>query len=160
MRGIGHAFSRLPAARAMIAGVALLAGMSAQRAMAQTSNGMDDTALAVPRVSPRGLSGVAFPQPLPLSPAAEDNSGSGAIPVPEESEPSGRSLNRRAALDLAVRNAARSGAAGAASRLIDRTHGLPALYSAQLMGEAAQILFTLNRDQEAYDLAAGGAACG
>src|SRR5260370_15289443 len=70
MRGIGHAFSRLPAARAMIAGVALLAGMSAQRAMAQTSNGMDDTALAVPRVSPRGLSGVALPQPLALSDAA------------------------------------------------------------------------------------------
>eukprot|EP01035_Chromulina_nebulosa_P004506 gene4506-6170_t len=54
MRGIGLTFSRLPAARAFFAGVAFLAGASAVKAHAQSLAGTDDTALAVPRVSPRG----------------------------------------------------------------------------------------------------------
>lgn len=73
------------------------------------------------------------------------------IPVPEESEPSGQAFDRRPALDVAVRNAARTGPPGAAARLIARAPGLPALYGAQLKGEAAQILFALNRGEEAYE---------
>jgi hypothetical protein len=70
MRGIGSTFSRLPAARAFIAGVAILAGASASKAYSQSPSGTDDTAFAVPRVSPRGSAGVALPQPLAPSEAA------------------------------------------------------------------------------------------
>lgn len=66
MRGIGHTFSRLPAARAFLAGAALLAGamFSAAQAQATGSGNGDESAMAVPRIAMRGGSGVAFPQPL------------------------------------------------------------------------------------------------
>ena len=66
MNGIGLALSRMPAARALIAGAAFLAGASAQ---AVAGDVFDDVALAVPRVSPGGGS-VPLPQPLALSDAA------------------------------------------------------------------------------------------
>jgi len=60
MRGTGHTFSRLPAARAMIAGAAFLASATAGKAVAQS----DETAMAVPRLAPLGASEIALPQPL------------------------------------------------------------------------------------------------
>lgn len=84
MRGIGHTLSRLPAARAFLAGAALLAGAFASAAQAEgpgSGNGsgkgspagghLDDVALAVPRVAlPNGNEGVTLPQPLTPSDAA------------------------------------------------------------------------------------------
>src|SRR4029077_10136786 len=72
MRGIGNTLPRIPAARAFLAGAALLASASAQKAFAQPQDGIgpDDVAMAIPRVAPRGASGVALPQPLPPSEAA------------------------------------------------------------------------------------------
>ncbi len=258
MRGIGSTLSRLPAARAFLAGAALLAGATASKAYAQTQTGPDDTALAIPRVAPRGAMGVALPQPLPPSEAARirrifasqargdipaairetveldladrvtvgvlghiladrhlgrftrasavelrswlaewhdlpdaptihslllmrlprdepppprplaaslasaaqalpfDDTASAPVPVPEETEPAGRGLTRNRALDRAVQDAARNGPPGAVNRLLSRTAGLSPAYASQLRGEAGQILFTLNRDQEAFDLAARG----
>src|ERR1700677_2224871 len=69
MRGIGYTFSRLPAARALLAGAAFLATASAEKAYAEPQPGADDTALAMPRVSPHGATGVALPQPLAPSEA-------------------------------------------------------------------------------------------
>ncbi|MBS0559955.1 MAG: lytic transglycosylase domain-containing protein [Proteobacteria bacterium] len=81
MRGIASTLSRLPAARALLAGAAFLAGAAAPAASAQTGaqanavgNG-DETAMAVPRLSPRGNgggapAGVALPAPLAPSDAA------------------------------------------------------------------------------------------
>lgn len=84
MRGIGQTLSRLPAARAFIAGAAILVGAMASAAQAQapgSGNGsgkgppaggrLDDVALAVPRVVLHGgNAGVALPQPLTPSEAA------------------------------------------------------------------------------------------
>lgn len=82
MRGIGHTLSRLPAARAFIAGAAILAGAmaSAQAQVPGSGNGSgkgpsaggrtDEVALAVPRVVLPGGGGVALPQPLRPSEAA------------------------------------------------------------------------------------------
>ena len=70
MRGIIGQSPRLPAARALIASFAIIAGMSATRAHAQPPNGAEDTALAVPRILSRGGTGVALPQPLPPSEVA------------------------------------------------------------------------------------------
>jgi soluble lytic murein transglycosylase-like protein len=80
-----------------------------------------------------------------------------AVPVPEESEPPGRTLARLPEIDRAVREAARNGSYGAASRAILAAPGLPPGYAALLRGEAGQILFALNRDREAYEVAAIGA---
>ena len=67
MRGIGITLSRLPAARAFIAGAAFLAGTMAHAAHAQptaTGDG-DETAMAVPLMMLPGASdGVALPRPL------------------------------------------------------------------------------------------------
>ena len=82
---------------------------------------------------------------LPVAPAT--------APVPEETEPVGQMPARNPALDHAVTEAARSGRSGAVQRLLARTDGLSPLYSALLRGEAAQVLFTLNRDEEAYAVA-------
>jgi soluble lytic murein transglycosylase-like protein len=71
MRGIGSTFSRLPAARAIVAGAAFLAGAVAPAAHAQQNaagNG-DETAMAIPRIATHS-GGVAFPQPLAPSDAA------------------------------------------------------------------------------------------
>src|SRR5271168_1423025 len=74
MRGIGYTFSRLPAARALLAGAAILAGASVEKAFAEPLSGADDTALAMPRVAHPGASGgadgIALPEPLPPSEAA------------------------------------------------------------------------------------------
>lgn len=73
MRGIGKTLSRLPAARAWIAGAAILAGAAASVAHAQStgSGNGDETAMAIPRLaSPGDVSGVALPQPLAPSDAA------------------------------------------------------------------------------------------
>ena len=67
MQGIGRALSRLPAARALIAGAAILAGAVTVPGFARESSG--DVALAIPRVSPNGATGVALPQPLAPSDA-------------------------------------------------------------------------------------------
>lgn len=77
MRGIGHTFSRLPMARALFAGAAILAGALTSAAYGQASgskdgNGTqaadsartDEVAFAIPRVPHDGAPGVAFPQPL------------------------------------------------------------------------------------------------
>jgi soluble lytic murein transglycosylase-like protein len=67
MRGLDHTRSRLPAARAFFAGVAILAGAFAPAAQA---SGNDETAMAVPRIAPLdGNAGVALPQPLSPSDA-------------------------------------------------------------------------------------------
>jgi soluble lytic murein transglycosylase len=84
MRGIGHTLSRLPNARALFAGAAILAGAFASAAHGQTASGSrngtgaitadgarpDEAAFAVPRVPHDGAPGVAFPQPLRPSDAA------------------------------------------------------------------------------------------
>jgi soluble lytic murein transglycosylase-like protein len=80
MRGIGRTLVRLPAARALFAGAALLAGASTQRTMAQPtppsqSPAGDEVALAIPRLAlpggGGGGGGVGLPQPLPPSQAAQ-----------------------------------------------------------------------------------------
>jgi soluble lytic murein transglycosylase-like protein len=75
MRGIGRTISRLSAARAVLAGAALLAGTAMRPADAQSSGGPathpDETAMAIPRIEPpAGANGVGLPQPLAPSEAA------------------------------------------------------------------------------------------
>ena len=251
MRGLGYAFSHLPAARALLAGAAILASASVTRADAQTQAAMDDTAFAVPRVDPRGFAGAPFPTPLPpsevarikrifalqgrgaiadakretdgldittpaghdmlgqiladryLGPStrpsaddlldwlkqwpslpdaralhtlllvrlpkgvtpppvpeqvrlAQDTGTTATSPVPEDSEPVPFTLARNQSLDRSVHEAARGRGASAVERLLAGTAGLSPAYESQLRGEAAQILFTLNRDSEAYALGRGG----
>ena len=96
----------------------------------------------------------ALPPPplLPaLSVAAEP------VPLPEESEPPGLTLPRLPETDATVREAARNGLYGAASKAILAAQALPPGYAALLRGEVGQILFALNRDREAYEVAAIGA---
>lgn len=73
MRGIGHTLSRLPAARAILASAAIIAGASAT-AHAAGAQGKarpaNNVALAVPRAAPIGHSGVGLPQPLSPATAA------------------------------------------------------------------------------------------
>ena len=68
MQGTGRVLSRLSAAWAFIAGAAILAGAAAS--VVHARDAVEDVAMAVPRVSPLGASGVALPQPLPPSEAA------------------------------------------------------------------------------------------
>src|SRR5271165_900916 len=83
MRGIGYTLSRLPTARALLAGAAILAGALTSAAHGQMSgsgNGTgtktadatrpDEAAFAVPRVPHAGAPEVAFPQPLRQSDVA------------------------------------------------------------------------------------------
>ncbi len=75
MRGIGRTISRLSAARAVLAGAAILAGTALRPAHAETSSGKashpDETAMAVPRIAPpAGSNGIGLPQPLAPSEAA------------------------------------------------------------------------------------------
>lgn len=60
MRGTGSTLSRLPAARAMLAGAALFASAATSKAVAQS----DETAMAVPRLAPLGAMEVVLPRPL------------------------------------------------------------------------------------------------
>ena len=71
MRGIGHALSRLPAARAFFAGAALLAGafVSAAHAQPLGSGNGDEFAMALPRNATHGGTGVTLPHPLAPSEA-------------------------------------------------------------------------------------------
>src|SRR6476646_4504758 len=77
MRGIGYTLSRLPTARAILAGAAIFAGAFTSAAHGQLSgsgNGTgtqattdmraDEAALAVSRVPHSGAATVVFPQPL------------------------------------------------------------------------------------------------
>jgi soluble lytic murein transglycosylase len=74
MRGIGRTLSRLPVARALIAGAAILAGAAAHADSAEpggASASSDETAMAIPRVALPGRNpGVAMPHPLDPSDAA------------------------------------------------------------------------------------------
>jgi soluble lytic murein transglycosylase len=74
MRGIDRTLSRLPVARALIAGAAILAGAAAHAESAGSGNwpaDSDETAIAIPRVAlPGGNPGVALPRPLDPSDAA------------------------------------------------------------------------------------------
>lgn len=65
MRGIGSAFSRLPTARLLIAGAAMLAGAAAPVAHGQAP--VEDVALFAPRLPTHGTS---LPQPLTAGDAA------------------------------------------------------------------------------------------
>lgn len=97
---------------------------------------------------------------IPAAPVLATLSWADPAPIPEETEPAGRRLTRLPEIDRVVRDAARSGPAGAAARAIRSAGPLPPGYAALLRGEAAQILFALNRDKEAWDIAAIGAeAC-
>ena len=253
MLGIGRTLARFPAATALIAGAAFLAGAGSQRAMAQAGgvgplSPGDDMAMAIPRIAPPDGGSVALPRPLQPSQAARirrifalqgrgdipaalretarletgSEPGTGMLghilaerylgpytrpdadqlrdwldrwaelpdarsihallvvrmprgetapplpagialaeeheppPVPEETAPDATALRRDPALDRAVWEAARVRGPAQVQRLLQRAGGVDASYAAQLRGEAAQILFTLNRDAEAYDLAAGG----
>src|ERR1700710_892566 len=77
MRGIDYALSRLPTARAFLAGAAILAGAFTSAAHGQMSGSgkgtgtqatdskrAEEVAYAVPRTPHRGSPEVAFPQPL------------------------------------------------------------------------------------------------
>jgi soluble lytic murein transglycosylase len=261
MRGIGQTLSRLPAVQALVAGAAILAGFPAMEACAQpvvhtapaqSAPGTEETALANPRVAPRGPYGVALLQPLlpseavrlsrifllqargalaeatretgaldistplgqamlgevladrylgrysrpaapelrawldrwntlpdapaihallltrlprgasrppaPAQPMLGDDDGDAdrGVPVPEETEPVGHRPARNHALDRAVYRAAREGSPTTVGRLIAR-EGVSSGYAALLRGEAAQILFTLGRDDEALAVGAPGA---
>ncbi len=250
MRGIGRTLSRLLATRALVAGAALLAGATVERAFAQPQQGYnpsaDDLALAIPRVGPRGL-GLALPQPLapseaarlrrifalqaagdipaalqetgqfdasnpvgaamlghlladrylgrfthPDAPALQDwlarwsdlpdaraihalllvrlprgakpppapdspaATAAEPAPVPEETDPADADLPHNPGLERAVREAIRAGNLASAQRLIAGAARGSAGYGAMLRGQAARVLFTLNRDAEAYDFAAAG----
>ncbi len=65
MSGLKHAFTRSPATRALLAGVALLGWATAGARAADVS---DDVAFAQPRMFPRGRA-IALPQPLARSDA-------------------------------------------------------------------------------------------
>jgi len=261
MQGTGRTLSPFPAARALIAGAAFLAGAAVPHASAQSVTaglaGADDTALAIPRLAPRLQEGVALPRPLPPSEAvrirhvfalqragdlsaaareaalldaefsaggvvlghamqgyilsdrylgpftrpdgeplrawmaqwpdladapavyalllnrlprsaarppapttvalAADLAGAPATaPVPEETEPVGEMPARNPALDHAITEAARADRPEAVQRLLAGAHGLSPAYAALLRGEAAQILFTLNCDEDAYEVASAG----
>ena len=73
MRGVGQTLSRLTAARALIAGAALLSG-SLPAGVVHAAAVSEDTAFANPRVAPDvpggGLDGSGLPQPLAPSDAA------------------------------------------------------------------------------------------
>ena len=75
MPGIGQVISRLSAARAVLAGAAILAGTALRPALGEPAGGgafhSDDLAMAMPRIHlPAGSSGVGLPQPLAPSEAA------------------------------------------------------------------------------------------
>ena len=93
------------------------------------------------------------PAPVIVMLAADPAGAPAAAPVPEETEPAGTDAapqSRRSTVPSA--SAARAGGPGAVQRLLARTRGLAPGYADLLRGEAARILFTLNRDEEAYAL--------
>ena len=101
------------------------------------------------------------PPPVPDLPTPVTDSGVNLGPVPEESEPSTFTIARNPSLDRSVRDAARARGAEGVEKLLASTAGLSPTYASQLRGEAAQILFTLNKDGDAYLLGfAGVQKCG
>ena len=97
--------------------------------------------------------------PVPTAEALTSEPAAQAIPVPEETETADRRLARNRGLDRTIWDLAR--AADGPGRIVARTAGLPPGYAAQLRGEAAQILFTLNRDADALAIGrAGMGMCG
>jgi soluble lytic murein transglycosylase-like protein len=110
---------------------------------------------------PKGAKPPAAPLSVSLASAPPQQPSQTSVPVPEETEPASRALARNPALDHSVWEAARFSRPDAVPRLLARTRGLTPSYASQLRGEAGQILFTLNRDEEAYAVASEGAhACG
>ncbi len=106
---------------------------------------------------PKGVSPPPPPAAVAAGPARLQSSSSAtSAPVPEESEPTPFNLTRNPVLDRAVREAARGRGATGVERLLASTSGLSAIYESQLRGEAAQILFTMNHDADAYSLGHGG----
>ena len=84
-----------------------------------------------------------------------------APPVPEETGASIRAVARSPELDRSVAEAARHRGAAGVLRLLAHASGLTPTYASLLAGDAGRILFTLNRDAEAYEIAAHGARlCG
>ena len=70
MNRLGKTLSRLGSARALLAGAAILAGAAGPVGTKQSTEGAEDIALAIPRVSaPGGSTRVALPQPLTPSDA-------------------------------------------------------------------------------------------
>ncbi len=105
--------------------------------------------------------GAAPPSTPELAYLAQEAPGNASTPIPEESEPQRFTLARNLSLDRSVRDTARARGAAGVERLLSSTAGLSPAYDSQLRGEAAQILFTLNRDAEAYALGrAGMRPCG
>ncbi len=92
-------------------------------------------------------------EPAPPPPAAIAAEPEPVAGEAEEAPP----LRRNPELDRDVHARARDRGAEGVLRLLARTPGLSADYAAVLRGEAAQILFTLNRDAEAIALCAGEA---
>ena len=97
-------------------------------------------------------------KPPPAPEAASLGDTPATAPMPEDAASVDDVLPRNPELDRAV-HAAASGGADRVRRLLARTKGLSRAYESQLRGEAAQILFSAGRDDEAFDLAAAG-ACG
>ena len=74
---------------------------------------------------------------------------------PDEDDATENAPRRNPELDRDVYAVARARGAAGVRRLLARTSGLTPAYAALLRGEAARILFTLNRDGDALALAAG-----
>jgi soluble lytic murein transglycosylase len=97
--------------------------------------------------------------PVPAAEALLSQPAGPAIPVPEETEVADRRLERNRGVDKGIWDLART--SDGPSRIVARTASLPPGYAAQLRGEAAQILFTLNRDADALAIGrAGMGVCG
>ncbi len=97
--------------------------------------------------------------PAPRADALSSEPVGQAIPVPEETETADHRLARNQGMDRTIWDLAR--AADGPGRIVARTAGLAPGYAAQLRGEAAQILFTLNRDADALAIGrAGMGMCG
>jgi len=92
---------------------------------------------------------------LPAAPAGEALAD-GTEVVPEEREPSSRSLTRNAGLDRQVRERARDDDINGALAAVTRAR-VSSQYAALLRGEIAQILFQKGRDQEAFQIASNAA---
>ena len=98
---------------------------------------------------PRGAKAPPLPEPPPPTPPP-------VAPVPEETESAGPALVRNPRSTARCRRRPGPGPYAAVRGCSPDTRGLSAGYAAVLRGEAAQILFTQNRDDEAYDIAAAG----
>ncbi len=90
------------------------------------------------------------PPPPPSTAGALQAAPKPAAETATESDPP----RHNPVLDQDVRAVARARGAVGVARLLARTPGLSADYAADLRGEAARILFTLNRDDDAFAVAA------